>query len=191
MHPFYVLFIEKEAFVRILSAPCIWNLISQTANKLTKFSDVIVCTKVLVVPPNRHLVWCIVNLKWHGHCDLMNFVLFQKKKTMAGSSWWAMSLHSVPRSCRRWAGNPRRWRRPSRTALSPSGRQASWVDQPNSALHRILKIKMCRLVCPFNRQQQVHDFLWRHAMVWNFECQELRWSHPNTICELGCWWWSE
>jgi len=74
-----VLFIEKEAFVRILSAPCIWNLISQTANKLTKFSDVIVCTKVLVVPPNRHLVWCIVNLKWHGHCDLMNFVLFQKK----------------------------------------------------------------------------------------------------------------
>ena len=59
-----MLFIEKEAFVRILSAPCIWNLISQTANKLTKFSDVIVCTKVLVVPPNRHLVWCIVNLKF-------------------------------------------------------------------------------------------------------------------------------
>jgi len=71
-------FIE-EAFVTILSTPCIWNLICQTA-KLTKIGDVIVCTKVLVVPPNRHLVWCIVNLKWHGHCDLMNFVLFQKKK---------------------------------------------------------------------------------------------------------------
>ena len=55
-------FIE-EAFVTILSTPCIWNLICQTA-KLTKIGDVIVCTKVLVVPSNRHLVWCIVNLKF-------------------------------------------------------------------------------------------------------------------------------